>query len=145
MSITRVAQHAWRCHGCNCLFFQWRGTCPGCDAQDWSPRPTEVWVPASLVPMSEQTLGAVGQDPGDRSERAEERRQLAELITSWPAGQLRTVATRIFLDGWSLDDSAAEQGLAARDRPFKQLVADVVNHLGQLTGHGRITKWSHLP
>src|SRR5262249_37169028 len=105
----------------------------GCAARDWSPKPTQVWVPVGWGPVTEQ-FPFGGPDSAAGLEAAEARERQLAAIGTWRDGPHKEVALRIFRDGWTLADAAEEQGEGPDAPAFKRLVTEIIDRLGEGPG-----------
>jgi hypothetical protein len=135
----RVAVPCRRClprrGGCNCLYFNHHGNCPGCHALAWSGDPTEVWVrimQLSLPPGGDSP----GSGPPDVG--AADSRGMARLLGEENLAHLRdwlrtrpeheqTLVEGVLLRGETIHDMAERLGVPARHA--KQHLRAALEHL----------------
>jgi hypothetical protein len=120
------------CRGCNCLYFQNSGDCPGCGRRAWNPRPTCVWVPSSLVPLEDGAGGRQGARGADLLSdliAAEKRRQFAAWVERLPDSVQAAILRGLVLEGKTLDELASEQGLPQPDAAFSRRVSDALEQV----------------
>jgi hypothetical protein len=122
-----------RCMRCKCLYFQWKGRCPDCQVEDWSDRPTRVWAAVHTG-----TLEAFGEPEADRPPITEEAIERLEEPQ-------RTIALRLFRDGWDLEQVAAEQECRPEDEQFKRRVTATVADLAEFFSDEIDTDELHPP
>src|SRR5437762_2988816 len=77
----RASPPCRRCMTCDRLVFQWHGNCPRCEKNNWSPRLTQVWIPAQWVPVDNVGAAALSNlNPAVEAEQNEAMRALSEWI-----------------------------------------------------------------
>lgn len=113
---------------CNSLFFNWRGNCPRCGHNKWSPRLTEVWLPSHWVPLDNQGGPvATGPNPAAVAEDNEMMSKLIEWINKWKEKtpeqqQEKKAGLLLYRDSCNVEEIAKELGLKPDSAEFKKLL-----------------------
>jgi len=124
-----------RCNACGCLYFQWRGDCPGCGGRNWSLRLTEVWIKVQQVlglEPDQMDLTAGEPDPSELAKANERLVAILKRIDGWDDDPVKIIARRLYNDGWDIEDIAQELKLKATSTAFKKLVREMCDRLSDL-------------